>query len=559
MGISLRPEHLKRYKDIAWLFMKYGRSDLVKKAGLEGALESTSNGNAANAPEARELAGDLEKLGPTYVKMGQLLSTRADLLPPPYLKALTRLQDKVEPFPFSEVEKIASVELGVRLSKIFPEFDHTPIAAASLGQVHRAVLRDGRQVAVKVQRPGVREAIVQDLDVFSEVAEFLDKHTETGKRYDFQNMLEELRKSVLAELDYRMEATNLKVFSENLKDFERLVVPLPVDDFTTSRILTMEYIYGRKITALTPIARQEVDGAALAEELFRAYLKQMLVDGFFHADPHPGNISITDDRRLAILDLGMVARLVPEFQENLLRLLLAIGEDRGDEAGKIAVKMGTPKPFFDEAEFHRQVGDLVARHQFAKMEQIDAGTVVMEITRISADCGLKLPPEFTMIAKTLLNLDQVVYTLDPNFDPNASIRRHATELTLQRIRNSISPGNIIGNVLDIKDAVEKLPAQVNALMDRISSNDFEVKIDAIDEMVIVEGFQKIANRITLGLVLAALIIGAALLMRVDTPFKILGYPGLAIICFLAAATGGVIQVINIIYNDEKKDPADRSK
>src|SRR5581483_2342271 len=390
MGISLRPEHLKRYKDLAWLFMKYGRSDLVKSAGLEGALDgaSTTLTTTTNIAEAKELAGDLEKLGPTYVKLGQLLSTRADLLPPPYLKALTRLQDSLEPFPFVEVEKIVSTELGVRLSKTFREFDHTPIAAASLGQVHRAILRDNREVAVKVQRPGVRELIVEDLDVFSEVAEFLDKHTETGKRYDFQNMLEELRKSLLAELDYRLEGSNLKIFSENLKDFPNLVVPLPVDDLTTSRILTMEYIYGRKITALTQIGRQEIDGSALAEELFRAYLKQMLVDGFFHADPHPGNIFITNDSRLAILDLGMVARLLPEFQENFLRLLLAIGEDRGEDAGKFAVKMGHPKPFFDRTEFIRKVADLVDRNQFSGVDQIDAGTVVMEITRISADCGL---------------------------------------------------------------------------------------------------------------------------------------------------------------------------
>ena len=197
MGISLRPEHLKRYKDIALLLMKYGRSDLVKRAGLEAAIENPAISTNGIAPQAEELAIDLERMGATYVKLGQLLSTRSDLLPLPYLKALTRLQDKVEPFDFSAVEKIASVELGARLSKIFSEFDRVPVACASLGQVHRAVLRDGRQVAVKIQRPGVRETIVEDLEVLSEVAEFLDKHTEAGKRYYFQNMLEELRKSVL--------------------------------------------------------------------------------------------------------------------------------------------------------------------------------------------------------------------------------------------------------------------------------------------------------------------------------------------------------------------------
>src|SRR5438270_5266287 len=206
MGISLKPEYLKRYRDIAWLLMKYGRSDLVKQAGLEGALEDESAMTEVAAPQAAELSQDLEKMGPTFVKLAQLLSTRADLLPPPYLEALARLQDDVEPFSFAEVEQIVTTELGVRLSKAFAQFESTPIASASLGQVHRAELRDGRRVVVKVQRPNIREIIVADLDALNELAAFLDEHTETGRRYDFTIMLNELRKRLLRQLDYREAA-----------------------------------------------------------------------------------------------------------------------------------------------------------------------------------------------------------------------------------------------------------------------------------------------------------------------------------------------------------------
>src|SRR5256885_2065622 len=313
MGISLKPEHLKRYRDIAWLFMKYGRSDLVKHAGLEEALDESVA--SVDAPQAEELASDLEKMGPTFIKLAQLLSTRADLLPFPYLDALARLQDNVEPFSFAEVEQIVSSELGVRISKAFAVFEATPIAAASLGQVHRAAMRDGRPVVVKVQRPGVRESIVEDLDALETVAEFLDSHTETGKRYEFKQMLMELRKSIIRELDYRQEAHNLAVLNENLKDFEHIAVPLPIEDYTTTRVLTMKYISGKKITSLSPLARIELDTFALAEHLFRAYLQQILVDGFFHADPHPGNVFLTDNGEIALIDLGMVARITPTFQE----------------------------------------------------------------------------------------------------------------------------------------------------------------------------------------------------------------------------------------------------
>jgi ubiquinone biosynthesis protein len=553
LGISLKPEHLKRYKDIAWLFMKYGRSDLVTQAGLESALDEESDVVQVAAPEAEELSKDLEKMGPTFVKLAQLLSTRADMLPAAYLEALSRLQDDVAPFSFGEVEQIVTDELQVRLSKAFAEFEAEPLAAASLGQVHRAQMRDGREVVVKVQRPGVRESVVKDLEILVELAEFMDSHTEMGKRYEFVGILSELRKSLLRELDYRQEARHLVTFGHNLREFERLVLPAPVDDYTTSRVLTMDFVPGQKITSLSPLARMDLDGYALAEHFFRAYLKQMLVDGLFHADPHPGNVFITDDDRIALLDLGMVGRLTPRFQENLLQLLLAISEGRGDEVADLTIKAGEPKESFQAKNFNQQIKDLVAQHHGANLENINTGRIVLEITRISGESGFRLPVEFTMIAKTLLNLDQVVHTLDPTFDPNASIRQNATELLRERMMQTLSPGNLFSTVLETKGFVEKLPGRVNRLFDAIANNEVQIKVDAIDEVRLMEGLQKIANRITMGLVLAALIVGAALLMRVETSFKILGYPGIAMIFFFVAAASGMFLVFHIFFNDVKKE------
>ena len=290
MAISLKPQHLNRYRQIAWLFVKYGRSDLVKESGLDETLDAEQRATPKEKAKADDLADDLEKLGPTFVKLGQLLSTRVELMPQAYIEALTRLQDKVEPFGFDEVEKIVASELGVRLSKAFSEFESEPMAAASLGQVHKARLRNGRQVAVKVQRPGIRERMIEDLDSLEEIAEFLDNHTEFGKRYEFGEMLDQFRKSLLRELDYRQEASNLTAIRADLAEFERVIVPEPILDYSTSRVLTMEYVHGKKVTDLSPLARMEFDGGDLAEELFRAYLEQILVNGFFHADPHPGNV-----------------------------------------------------------------------------------------------------------------------------------------------------------------------------------------------------------------------------------------------------------------------------
>ena len=553
MVVSFKPERLKRYKDVAKLLIKYGRSDLISPAGLENSIlpEEIAEEKGTIAP-AEDLAKDLEKLGPTFIKLGQLLSTRADLLPAPYLDALTRLQDHIEPFPYEEVERIVSGELGVRISKAFADFDPVPLAAASLAQVHRAWMRDGRAIVVKVQRPGIRELIVGDLDALGEIAQFLDQHTELGKRYEFENMLVNLRKSLLRELDFTIEANNLHTISENLLEFEQIVIPQPVDDYTTTRVLTMEYIAGKKITALSPLRLLEIDGASLADELFSAYLKQFLVDGLFHADPHPGNVFLTDDDRIALLDLGMVGRVGGTFRDNLLRLLLAISEGRGDAAGEAAVKMGEPKEGFDRKVFDRRIADLVNENRDAILSRLNAGKVTLEITKISADCWFRLPAEFTMIAKALLNIDRVVYTLDPTFDPNAVIRERANEILEQNIVKSIAPANLLSGVVDLKEFAEKFPPRVNRILDQIGNNELSFKIDAIDETVVLEGLQKVANRITLGLVVAALIVGAALLMRIDTTFRIFGYPGLAMILFLLAAIAGMVLGASIVVNDVKR-------
>lgn len=552
MVVSLKPERLKRYKDVAMLLIKYGRSDLISAAGLEGSVLPDEIAAESQTASAEDLAKDLERLGPTFIKLGQLLSTRADLLPGPYLDALERLQDHIEPFPYEEVERIVSGELGVRLSKAFADFDPIPLAAASLAQVHRAYMRDGRAVVVKIQRPDIRDLIVGDLEALGEIGHFLDEHTELGKRYEFENMLVNLRKSLLRELDFTIEAKNLDAIGRNLAEFEDIVIPEPIDDFTTTRILTMEYISGKKITALNPLRLLEIDGGLLAEELFRAYLKQFLVDGLFHADPHPGNVFLTDDNRIALLDLGMVERVTRSFQDNLLRLLLAISEGRGEMAAEAAIKMGEAKEGFDRPSFVRRITELVADNADAVLSRANAGKVTLEITKIAADCWFRLPPEFTMFAKALLNLDRVVYTLDENFNPNLIIRERANEILQQNIIKSVAPSNLLSGVVDLKEFAEKFPTRVNRILDAVGNNELRFKVDAIDEKVVLEGLQKVANRITLGLVVAALIVGAAMLMRVETSFRIFGYPGLAMILFLLAAAAGLVLAFSIVFYDEKR-------
>ena len=555
MKLSLKPQHLKRYKHIALLFMKYSSVDLAKEFELEGASEESRLPQKTGSPLPEELADDLEKMGPTFVKLGQLLSSRADLLPAPYLKALARLQDKVKPFPYAEVEQIISRELGIRISKAFSFFEEQHLAAASLGQVHRAALRDGRAVVVKVQRPGIRQQIAEDFEVLEEIATFFDEHTKVGRRYQFVKVLAEFKTTLLQELDYQREASNLLCLAKNLEEFSHLHIPLPIADYCSRDVLTMDYVRGTKITCVSPLARLDVDGNLLAEELFQAYLKQVLVDGFFHADPHPGNLFLTDDGRIALLDLGMVGRVSPGMQENLLKLLLAISEGNGEDAVEVVLRISETTPDFVASEFRKKAIALVAEQRDKTMQNQDIGKALLEVGRTAGETGLYVPTELTILGKTLLQLDEVGKTLSPNFNPNAAVRQTVSKIMTQRMLKTASPGKLFGSILEMKDFVGGLPARVNKLLDAATNAELQVNVKTPDAHHLLNGFEKIANRITTGVILGALIIGASLLMQINTRFQILGYPGLAILCFLSAAGGAVWLDLSIVlkdYQDRRK-------
>jgi ubiquinone biosynthesis protein len=537
------PEKLGRYAAVASLLMKH-RPDLI----------TTSSGTAGpstakESPEPERLAKDLEKLGPTFVKLGQVLSTRADLLPPPYLEALSRLQDHVEPFPLADAQETIEADLGVRISKAFLTFDSEPLACASLGQVHRATLRDGRAVAVKVQRPGIMEQALADLTVLDEIAAFVDHYTKVGRRYEFAPMIREFRKALMEELDYEVEANHLRTLKRNLEEFGRIAVPAPIDSYVSKRVLTMEYVRGTKVTALNPVALIDVDPDGLADELIQAYLHQILIDGFFHADPHPGNVFITEDGRLALIDLGMVGHLSPTLQDKLLKLILAISEGHGEDAADVAIALGEKRDGFDEEAFKRDVLGIVGHYFGASLQEFQVGRIVLEVNQSAGAHGIKSPVELTMLGKTLLTLDNIARTLAPALDVNASIRKNASSLMQRRLLKSLSPGTVFTTVLEAKEFAEQLPRRINRVLESLASSQLKLKVEVIDEGAVIDGLQKVANRITLGLVVAALILSSAMMMQIESRFTLLGYPGFPAVLMLIASTLAAWLVFNIVAHD----------
>ena len=458
--MDLSPATLKRYGSVARLLVKYGRAGVIR-------TEEPPPEELAQLPadgRGEELARDLEALGPTFIKLGQLLSSRGALIPPEYAEALERLQDSVEPVAFEDVERIVTEELGVRISKGFGSFEREPLASASLGQVHRATLRDGREVVVKVQRPNIRQQIREDLEAFEGMARLLEKHTGVGSRLELTSLVEEFRKTIFGELDYNREADNLDRLANSLEEFERIVVPRPVRDYTTARVLTMDYLPGRKITRISPLTPLDVDGEELADQVFRAYLKQILVDGFFHADPHAGNVLLTPDNRIALIDLGMVAWISPRLQEYLLKMVLAITDGRGDEAADLALAMAEQDGEVDQPEFRVRVARLVGEFGGKGLAALPVGRVFMDIMRTAVETRIRMPPETALLGKTLYNLEAVGRALAPEFNPTDAVRRYAAELLRQRMMKSFSFSNFFGSMLELRDFAERLPEWVRFIL-----------------------------------------------------------------------------------------------
>jgi predicted unusual protein kinase regulating ubiquinone biosynthesis (AarF/ABC1/UbiB family) len=509
---------------------------------------------AADAAGAEQFTSDLEALGPTFVKIGQMLSTRPDLVPPEYITALVRLQDKVAPADLDVIEAQIASELGAPLKKLFAEFDPVPLGTASFAQVHAAVLHSGRKVAVKVQRPGLVAAIEADMAIIGSLIGSLGLVSGVGMRLGFSEWLAEFRVTMLAELDYLQEANNLETFRTRLEPYPRISVPAPVWDYTTRLVLTMDRAEGIRVTKIPDVLRTEADLSPLAGDLGRAYLDQIFIHGLIHADPHPGNVVLTAEQNLVLLDLGMVGHVPPRMRDQLLKLILATTEGRGEQVAETLMHMGTRLEDFDEPRFTRETSRMVARFSNSSVRTDSEGGFLLQLVRIGGDCGLRPPAELTLLGKTLLNLEAVLLALDAKMSMRDVLQGHLAELFRARTRSSLDLGRLATDALEMQELVREAPQRLSVLLRTLADNRFKVNIAGLEESHLIESMQKIANRITVGIIAAAMIVGAALIMDVPTRRQLFGYPALALVMFLIAASLGGALVVSILAGDRRTKP-----
>ena len=528
-------------------FLVKHRSSPVFRPGKPG--EPQPKGSTAE-----EFVDDLEALGPSFVKIGQTLSTRPDLVPPDYLEAQVRLQDQADPVPLDEIEKQIETELGAKPSKLFTSFDPEPIGTASLAQVHVAQLKSGRRVAVKVQRPDIATQIDADLASLKRLVSSLGVVGIAPGRFGFGEWLEEFRISLMAELDYRLEAENLVSFRERMQAYPHILVPAPVWDYSTAKVLTMELAEGIRVTDIPDVLRTEVDLEPLAGELGRAYLDQVFVHGLIHADPHPGNMVLTPEHDLVLLDLGMVAHVPPRLRDQLLKLVLATVEGRGEQAAETLMHMSTRLEEFDEARFIREIGRMVSRFSSSETGAESEGDFLLAMIKVGIDCGLKPPAELTMLAKTLLNLESVMLALDRDVSMKNLLRGHMESLFTARMKSSLDLGRMATDALDLQELLREAPPRLSVLLRTLADNRFKVHVAGLEEARLIEGIQKVANRITAGVIAAAMIVGASMIMRIRTDHQIFGYPALALVMFVIAVGLGTALIVASLVTDRRTKP-----
>ncbi|MEZ6186148.1 MAG: AarF/UbiB family protein [Planctomycetota bacterium] len=546
-SLLFRKDIRSRHRDLIAVVMRFARGDLAR-ALLRG--DGPSDPEWARLGEGSEepaqLAEELEKLGPVAVKIGQTLSAQSDLLPPRYVEALTKLQSDIQPFPSEQVREIVEEDLGRPLEALFRSFDEEPLAAASIGQVHRGITLDGRQVSVKVLRPNIRRQIELDFEAFQQLAALVERRLEGVA---IQDALETARRTMLNETDYEAEARNMQELGAIFDPFDGLRVVQAYPELCSPRVLTMEFMLGTKITEATPEQLERIDGERLAEELLRSYLQQILVAGLFHADPHPGNMLLLNDDRLGLIDCGMVGRVGPQLREQLLMMVLALAEGRGERVARLMLDVGQAPPNLDHHGFVEAIARLVVENHNSDFAQLRLGQVMLATAKACQRHTVRLPDQIPQAGRALAYLESAVRILAPDLDPTRLIREEAAGLIREHLGQDVTLLNAFDRMLRARDLAERIPAQVARLLDMAAEHELQVKVDAIDERELLRGLQKIANRVAAGLVLAAMIVGAALVMRVESSYTLLGYPALAIVMFVLAGLGGAFLVFKSLFSD----------
>ncbi len=546
-----RARSLRRYRQIVAILLKYGFGQVLDQMRIFAYLRMKrrvlgKKGEVEKLTYAQRIRFALEELGPTFVKLGQVLSMRPLLIPLELVMELTKLQDQVAPFLFAQVKQIVESELKAPLEEHFSSFETVPIAAASLSQVHKAVTKDGKTVVVKVQRPGIKEIIKADMEILKDLTNLLEKYVPESKQYDPVGMREELDKSIRREINFNNEARNIQVFGENFKEEKSIFVPKVFWDLTTSKVLTMDFIDGVKISNLSELEKRGIDKKKLALIGGKMVFKQIFEDGFFHADPHPGNLFALEGNIIAPVDYGMMGKLSETTMNELADLLISVVTWHPGGIVKVYQDMEVVGEEVNLRALEADIADFLYKYHKIPLSRLDINTLMNEAFEIIHQYDIQVRSELMLFSKALMTYEEVGKMLDPDYDLVTQMIPYVKKLAYRKFKPKALLRDLFTTSVDLRDFLVTFPFELKRILKKLGKGrlSFTFQHKGLDKLIL--ELDRSSNRISFSLVIAAIIVGSSLILRLETKYTLFGYPLLGILGYIFAGVLGVWLVIAIL-------------
>lgn len=537
--------HLGRFKDIVFTLFKYGYGDILSRLDIPSRLRPYKTPEVPKMGTWERLRRMLEDLGPTFVKFGQILSLRSDLIPAPLARELSRLQNDVAAGPFAPIRRQLEAEWGVELDELFLDFATTPLAAASLAQVHKATLRQtGEEVAVKVRRPDIENTVQRDLYILDVLARQLHEHVEFLQFYDLPGLVRELKRSLLRELDFRREARHIRIAGANLEHNQYAHIPAVRENLTTSKVLVLDLVQGHLLSEVGTLPDKERH--QLARQGIRVTLQQVLQDGFFHADPHPGNIIVQRDGHFTLLDWGTVGRLTPLTRQRLLDMVRGVITRDSSSILETLLLFARHSELEHKDALEREILDILDIYHSLPLGQIQIGQILMELTGLLRQHRIQITTDLAMMVKAMVTAEGNARLICPDLN----IINEARPIVERLFRKRYSPGTLLRNLRrsmhDFGAMYKDLPRQTRNILEKMEQGAFTIRFRHENLSSLQQTLQAATNRLTLGLLTAAMIIGSSMIVTTGVKPLLFGYPALGIVGFILSALFGLWLIIDII-------------
>ncbi len=545
--------YINRYREIITVLIKYGFADIIARSKLETVIDfgrklvyKNPDKTVLKLSRWERIRLVLEELGPTFIKLGQVMSTRPDLIPVALITELEKLQDSVKPFPSDIATGVVEKELEEPIGNVFLHFEKEPVAAASVAQVHRATLLDGTEVIVKIQRPGIHRIIETDLDIMFHLAAMLEKHVAESRYFNVVKIVEEFERAIRKELNFRLEGSNIEHFASIFRQDKTIYVPQYYREYSTQKVLTMEYIPGIKISDIDSLHTGGLDPKIIADRGSDLVLKQIFDFGFFHADPHPGNIMVLPENVICFLDYGMMGYLTRSGRELILSIMTGAIQNDVDRVIRSILRMCESKGVVNKAEMERQITEIIDRYFFLSLNQIDIKSLINDIISFFPDNNLALPADLYLLGRALLLLQSAGEKLDPGFNVAEKIRPYLKKLLRERVKISKLSREMYASLEESSLLLKDIPFEIRDLIDNIKKEKVHLDLRHQGLENLITSNQQISNRISFAIVLAAIIIGSSLITYTEIPPLYKGIPVIGMVGFIVSGLMGFWLLISII-------------